>query len=446
VKDLNIRNKPVQKTKSATAQVSGNSAFINTSIKIAYPQVLSKLITKLNDISLAEDALHLAVEKALVSWQKNMPRSAAAWLITVAYRCAIDTIRHQQKTTNISNDSSLESSYDLEESLIYTEDFNESALRLSFPDDLLRLIFTSCHPALEQKTQMALTLKHVLNFSNLDVANALVTSESNVQQRLVRAKKKIASSGIVYEVPKPAYWKERIHAVLNTIYLLFNEGYFTTRENTLINRSLCREAIYLARLLHKCCPKEPEATGLLALLLQLNARADARTDENLELLTLQEQNRSLWDQNAIVEGNHLTEKALKLGKGTPFAIQAAIASLHNQAKSFEETDWLQIVFLYQKLRSQTTNPVVELNYWVAFSELPPHIFPNALEHAINQIHQLSNVLTDYRHYHTVLAGLYFKLSNFKTALKHFNLAYRIAISSQQKNFIKKRIAICKLNR
>ncbi len=400
--------------------------MINALIQTSYPQALAKLIVIFKEIHLAEDYLQSAVEQALLKWPELQPDNTVAWLVKVARNKYIDDYRKQQK----------QQPFESIPEVAILPDLSEDALLLSYNDDLLRLIFTCCHPALNQETQILLSLKHVLGLNLVQIANALVSNTKTVEKRLTRAKTKISVNNIKYETPKPQQWLERLTGVLKTIYLLFNEGYLTTEASGLIDQHLCKEAIRLARLLHQCIKNDPEVIGLLALLLQQEARIPARVDNNGQMILLEDQDRSLWKKTNIQEANILVEKALREGKGTPYAIQAAIASLHNNAVAQSSTDWSQIYHLYQLLGMVDNNPIIQLNAAVALAESGDRLT------AIKKVKALGKPLEKYRHYYTALAGLYFKDSQYKNSLAYYQLAFERTNNQNERIFINKRINEC----
>ncbi len=399
---------------------------LSTKIQVCYPQALTKLLYRFNDIALAEDLLHEAIVKALSHWQENMPDNGVAWLVRVALNHFIDRTRRDNRFTDCFTE--IEQSYDV--------DLTEQALLDSYKDDLLRLIFTCCHPALNLKTQLVLTLKHVLGLSIVEIANALVQKEKTIEQRLTRAKVKISKANIPYQIPEIDEWPKRTDAVLQVIYLYFNEGYFTSCDNQLVNRRVCKNAIRLARILHSCIRENPEIMGLLALLLHQNARLPARVDHKQNLVLLEQQNRDLWYRPDINEANILVEKSLKIGGGTPYAIQAAIAALHNNAISFEQTDWQQMYGLYLKLLQLNDSPVIQLNAEVVRAK-----FTNNLE-AIERIEKLAETLKGYRHLYTTLAALHLKESNFASAQFYYLNALKLTQNSTEKRFISEQLRQC----
>lgn len=399
---------------------------MNAHLQASYPQALAKLIQITGNVSVAEDCLHGACEKALIRWKNQVPDSPTGWLVTVAKNQFIDLMRRENKSECLS----------ILEEPSESPDLSEEALLASYNDDLLRLIFTSCHPALKPETQISLALKHILGLSNLQIANALMINEKTLEKRLTRAKKKIIANNIAYEIPAESRRKERLNGVLKTIYLLFNEGYFSTGQKDLIKRELCKEAIRLCRMLHQCIRGEAEIIGLLALMLHLDARADARTKNDGQPVILSEQNRKKWDKNSIQEANQLVEKALMIGGGKPYSIQAAIASLHNSSTTFESTDWPQIFELYMLLNQIENSPVAELNAYVAYAQFADK------NTAIEKVKALETKLNNYRHYFTVLAGLHFENNEFDKAAKYYKMALEQAEGQREEKFIRERIDLC----
>jgi predicted RNA polymerase sigma factor len=321
------------------------------------PRALATLIRLLGDFDLAEESLQEAFAVALQQWPAGgAPRSPCAWLVSTGRHKAIDRLRREKslaaKRTEIAY---------LAETAVPAPDLVDEP----FPDDLLRLIFTCCHPALALEAQVALTLKTLCGLSVEEVARAFLVSPATMAQRLVRAKGKIRAARIPYEVPASDQVAERLDGVLRVVYLVFNEGYAATSGDSLVRRELCAEAIRLARLLRALLPGAPEVVGLLALVLLHDSRRAARVDAAGELVTLEEQDRSLWDREEIAEGQALAEEALRRGGTGFYALQAAIAALHSQAEGAQETDWPQIAALYALLLRLHPSPVVALNHAVA---------------------------------------------------------------------------------
>ena len=317
------------------------------------PRILAGLIGRLGgNFDLAEDSLQDAYERALNAWPAaGIPDSPAAWLTTVAKRCAIDRLRRSRR---IVDDGDL-----ILEQLAAEEP--EPADTSGLPDDRLRLIFTCCHPAIAVPAQMALALHTLCGLSTREIARAFLESEATTAQRLVRAKKKISEARIPYVVPAQEQLPDRLAAVLAAVYLVFNEGYSATEGASLVRPDLCGEAIRLAGLLAQLLPDQPEGLGLLALMLLHDARHDTRVGTGGELVPLEEQDRSRWDRAKIAEGLDLLDRAIAVRSRGPYQIQAAIAALHAKAADAPSTDWKQIAALYGALYAMMPTAIVELN-------------------------------------------------------------------------------------
>ncbi len=321
------------------------------------PRALATLIRLLGDFDLAEEALQEAFAAALDQWPAaGVPRNPRAWLVSTGRHKAIDRLR-REKTFAAKR---AEIAY-LSDSAAPAPDAPEEP----FTDDLVRLIFTCCHPALALEAQVALTLKTLCGLSVEEIARAFLVSPATMAQRLVRAKGKIRAARIPYEVPGSDRLAERLDGVLRVVYLVFNEGYAATSGDALVRRELCTEAIRLGRLLRALLPAPSEVAGLLALMLLHDSRRAARLDPAGELVTLEEQDRSLWDRGQITEGQALAEAALRRGGAGFYALQAAIAALHAQGTRADETDWPQIAALYALLLHLHPSPVVALNHAAA---------------------------------------------------------------------------------
>lgn len=320
-------------------------------------QVLATLIRLLGDFETAEEALHDAFSAAVEQWARDgMPANPRAWLVSTGRFKAIDGIRRRARF-----DASLtELAKHLETSASDPDELDDEHVE----DDRLRLIFTCCHPALSAEAQAAMTLREVCGLATEELARAFLTKPATIAQRIVRAKAKIREARIPYEVPSEKELPDRLDAVLRVIYLVFNEGYSASSGGSLTRHDLSGEAIRLGRLLIELLP-EPEAMGLLALMLLHDSRRAARTSPNGDLILLEDQDRALWNRNQITEGVSLVARALASGQVGPYTIQAAIAAAHAQAPSAPATDWAQIVALYDLLLQAQPSPVIELNRAVA---------------------------------------------------------------------------------
>jgi RNA polymerase sigma-70 factor (ECF subfamily) len=320
-------------------------------------QVLATLIRLLGDFETAEEALHDAFAVAVEQWaQDGVPANPRAWLVSTGRFKAIDGMRRRARF----DASLMELAKQLEQSTSDAEEWNEESVE----DDRLRLIFTCCHPALAPEAQVAMTLREVCGLTTEEIARPFLTKPATVAQRIVRAKAKIREARIPYQVPSEADLPDRLDAVLRVVYLVFNEGYSASSGGSLTRHDLSGEAIRLGRLLIELLP-EPEAMGLLALMLLHDSRRAARTSPTGDLILLENQDRALWNRGQITEGVSLVARALSSGQVGPYTIQAAIAAAHAQAPSSATTDWTQIVSLYDLLMRAEPSPVVELNRAVA---------------------------------------------------------------------------------
>jgi RNA polymerase sigma-70 factor (ECF subfamily) len=330
--------------------------------------VLATLARQLGDLDAAEDAVQEAFVEAMRTWpRRGVPDNPGAWITTTARNRAVDRARRESRR-EAKEKAALATGSDHEPS--GTADLAGPSIEAAPPepaDDQLRLIFTCCHPALASAAQVALTLRLVCGLQTVEIARAFLQPEATVAQRLVRAKAKIRAAAIPFRVPPAHLLPERLPPVLACIYLVFSEGYAATAGDELVRCELCDEAIRLGRLVVELMPDEPEARGLLALMLMQDSRRDARVSLEGDLVLLEDQDRSTWDHDRIAEGTEALERALLRRRPGPYQLQAAIAGLHATASSWANTDWPQIAALYGELARMAPSPVVELNRAVAVS-------------------------------------------------------------------------------
>jgi RNA polymerase sigma-70 factor (ECF subfamily) len=335
-------------------------------IERAYREEWTALLATLagqvgGDIGLAEEVVAEAFAAATSSWPTDgVPHRPGAWLTTVARRLAIDALRRDR--TRVANQAAI----DHLEALVRDDNDSPTADphghdRSGVADERLRLLFTCCHPALALEGRVALTLRAVGGLEVAEVARAFLTTETTMYQRLVRAKRKVKAAGIPYRVPPDDELPERLGGVLHVVHLIYTEGHVATEGDALVRADLCEEAIRLARLVQELLPGEAEVHGLLALLLLTDARRPARTDANGAPVSLEDQDRSRWDRDAVAEGKERLERALRLRRPGPFQVQAAVAALHAEAPSWDATDWPQIAALYRELEQLAPSPVVTVN-------------------------------------------------------------------------------------
>jgi len=392
-----------------------------------YGRVFATLVRVFGDFDVAEEAIQDSFLIAIDRWPvSGVPPKPAAWITTTAKRKAIDGYRREKVRVEKYAVLSSTRSNGHEE----LEILEESTLQ----DDRLRLIFTCCHPALAIDAQLALTLRTLGGLKTREIARAFLVAESTMAQRLVRAKRKIRDAGIPYRVPPDDVLTERIAAVLGVIYLIFNEGYSASEGDDLVRHDLCSEAIRLGRVLADLMPDEPEAIGLLALMLLHDSRKDARISSTGEPMLLDDQDRLLWDRSQIDEGlRHLViaERQRIPGK---YQTQAAIASIHAQAGTPEQTDWSRIAMLYGMLGQQNPSPVVELNRAVAVAmALGP-------EYGLEIIEPLRSDLDRYRWMHSTRAELLRRLERFEEASDAYRRAINLTENSAERSLLSKRLA------
>lgn len=338
--------------------------WIDAALTSARPKAVAALLRYFRDLDIAEEAFQDACLRALRTWPQNgPPRDPAAWLIMVGRNTAIDAARRRTKQQPLPPDDVIS---DLEDAETAAAERIDDA---DYRDDILRLLFVCCHPELPATQQIALALRIVCGLSVKQIARAFLVGESAMEQRITRAKARISKADIPFETPSAIERAERLAAVLAMTYLLFNEGYSAGFDETQERGPLADEAIRLTRLLLRLFPSEPEIMGLLALMLVQHARTPARFSESGAIILLEDQDRALWNRQMITEGLVLLEKAMRHRKSGPYQVQAAIAALHAQATSYDETDWTQIDLLYSVLESLQPSPVVTLNRAVAISKI-----------------------------------------------------------------------------
>lgn len=391
-------------------------------------RILATLIRLLGDFDLAEEMLQEAYTVALESWPvQGIPANPRAWLISTARHKAIDRLRRDQrfaaKCEEIAKSSEISVSpqTELEENML--------------EDDPLRLIFTCCHPALALDAQVALTLRTVCGITTEEISSAFLIPSTTMAQRLVRAKRKIREAGIPYCVPSKENLASRLDAVLLVVYLIFNEGYLASRGEGLIRGELCAEAIRLARVLCQLLPHEMEPRALLGLMLLQDSRRDARINSTGDLVLLEEQDRRLWHQEQIQEGSELTESILRTGFVSPYALQAAIAAVHANARTAKDTDWQQIVGLYDLLLRHHPSAVVEVNRAAAIA------MARSLHEGLELLDELEKreELAEFYLLPAARADLFRRLGRSAEATNAYRRAFSLATNEVERRFLRRRL-------
>lgn len=404
--------------------------WLEASFTAQRPHAMAALTRYFRDIEIAEEAFAEACVKALVVWPENgAPRDPLAWLLTTARNAGLDRLRKAQRQNRLLAH--------------HAADFEGVGQPAPDPDelrdDVLRLLFICCHPALERQDQIALALKIVGGLTITEIARAFLVKPKTMEQRITRAKKRIADNPVAFETPSPEARGRRLGEVSLMIYLMFNEGWSTSGGDIQIRVTLCEEAIRLARLLVTLFPGMGEQVALLSLLLFQHARRGARVDAGGKLVALEDQDRRRWDKSNIAEGSALLQKALRLNHPGPYRIQAAIAAEHARVASSEATDWSAIEAHYAALYAVQPTPVIRLNHIAAQSRIKGAVF------ALAEMASIADELDKYRWFHTMRASLLEQISDYKAAKEALERALELNPTEPECVVIREKIALCEKN-
>jgi RNA polymerase sigma-70 factor (ECF subfamily) len=419
-----MKSEPLPHSKKARSE-------IETTVRKEWGRILASLTKTLGDLQLAEDSLQDAVESALQHWGKNgLPNSPPAWLIQTARRKAIDRLR---RVKNFSGKEK-EITYLMElDALDAAKDHLETSAS-DIPDKRLEMIFTCCHPSIEEKSRIALTLRTIGGLTTQEIASAFLDKTEAMAARLTRAKKKIALAGIPYEIPKKEILADRLRSVVDVIYLIYNEGYSSSHRDELIRSELCDEALRLSALIASLMPDQTEAQGLHALILLHDSRRPSRLDDTGNFVSLKKQDRSKWNRENIKAGKAILEKVLTKGAIGPYQLQAAISACHAEAEAWFKTDWGQILALYDLLYALEPSPVIRLNQAYALSN------HSSCEEALVWLHPLEGDLNTYQPFHVAKANFLKRIGKFEEAKQALLKAISLSTNHQEKQHLVKTLA------